>query len=130
VLIAGGSGLAPILSIARGAVSDPRLAGRTIHVFHGVRSQRDLCAGPELATLPGFGQRVLLEEVVSDPQAEGEPWAGFTGFVHEHARKLIGDRWAGFEYYFAGPPPMAEAVQRMLIDARVPFPQVHFDRFF
>jgi len=25
---------------------------------------------------------------------------------------------------------MAEAVQRMLIDHRVPFPQVHFDRFF
>ncbi len=130
VLIAGGSGLAPILSIARGAVADPRLAGRRIQVFHGVRSQRDRCAGAELAALPGFGERLFFEEVLSEPQAEGEPWTGATGFVHERARAFIGTRWGEFEYYFAGPPLMAEAVQRMLIDARVPFPQVHFDRFF
>ena len=54
---------------------------------------------------------------------------GAKGFVHEVARDFIGERWPEFEYYFAGPPPMAEAVQRMLIDKRVPFPQVHFDSF-
>ena len=129
--IAGGSGLAPILSVARGAVSDPRLDGRGIHVLHGVRTQRDLCAEPELAALPGFGRRLTFEAVLSEPQADGSAtWNGPTGFVHERAREFIGERWADFEYYFAGPPAMAEAVQRMLIDARVPFPQVHFDRFY
>jgi toluene monooxygenase electron transfer component len=130
VLIAGGSGLAPILSIARGAVADPRLAGRRIQVFHGVRSQRDRCAGADLAALPGFGERLFFREVLSEADAQGEPWTGLAGWVHDHAREFIGGRWADYEYYFAGPPPMAEAVQRMLIEARVPFPQVHFDRFF
>lgn len=129
VLIGGGSGLAPVLSLARGAVAEPRLAGRKIHVFYGARTTRDLCGETELCTLPGYGERLFFHAVLSDAQ-DPEGWKGPTGFVHDHARDFIGDRWADFEYYFAGPPPMAEAVQRMLIEKRVPFPQVHFDSFY
>ena len=128
ILVGGGSGLAPMLSIARGAVRAPELAGRKIHVFYGARTAQDLCGREELAALPGFGTRLTFEAVLS--HAAPGTWEGPTGFVHEHVRTFVGERWNTFEYYFAGPPPMAEAVQRMLIDHRVPFPQVHFDRFF
>ena len=38
---------------------------------------------------------------------------------------------ASYEFYFAGPPPMTQALQEMLmVDHRVPFEQIHFDRFF
>ena len=47
-----------------------------------------------------------------------------------YAETQAGGRWNDFEYYFAGPPPMAEAVQKMLIEKRVPYPQVHFDSFY
>ncbi|MDQ3027993.1 MAG: 2Fe-2S iron-sulfur cluster-binding protein [Pseudomonadota bacterium] len=131
VLIGGGSGLAPVLSLARGAVAEPRLAERNIHVFYGARSARDLSGERDLRALPGFGRRLFFEPVLSEPGADtAEPWAGPTGFVHEHVRKFIGERWNDFEYYFAGPPPMAAAVQQMLVEKRVPFPQVHFDSFY
>ena len=131
VLVAGGSGLAPILSIARGAVREPKLDGRRIHVFYGARTPRDLCGERELAELPGFGERITFEAVLSDPQADSpEPWKGRTGFVHERVREWVGERWPQFEYYFAGPPKMAEAMQQMLIEKRVPYPQVHFDSFY
>jgi toluene monooxygenase electron transfer component len=131
VLVGGGSGLAPVLSIARGAVADSRLDGRRIHVFYGARTVRDLAGERELRALPGYGTRLFFEAVLSDPQADSvEPWGGPTGFVHEHLRTFIGQRWADFEYYFAGPPPMAQAVQQMLVEKRVPFPQVHFDSFY
>jgi toluene monooxygenase electron transfer component len=120
VLIGGGSGLAPVLSLARGAVAAPGLAGRTIHAFYGARGERDLCGADELKCLPGFGERLFFTQVVSETE----------GFVHERVKKELGDRFAEFEFYFAGPPPMAEAVQRMLMDARVPYPQVHFDSFY
>jgi toluene monooxygenase electron transfer component len=109
-----------VLSLARGAIAEPRLAGRTIHAFYGARGERDLCGACELEALPGFGTRLFYTQVVSD----------LDGFVHDRVRRDFGDRFADFEFYFAGPPPMAEAVQRMLIDARVPFPQVHFDSFY
>jgi len=125
VCVAGGSGLAPVLSVVRGAVRAG--TARRIDVFYGVRTPRDVCGREELAALPGFGDTLNLSIAISEPDAT---WSGLSGFVHDHAREFIGDRWAAFDYYFAGPPPMVEAVQRMLIDKRVPFPQVHFDRFF
>ncbi|HYC38508.1 MAG TPA: 2Fe-2S iron-sulfur cluster-binding protein [Usitatibacter sp.] len=129
VCIAGGSGLAPILSIARAAAAAPALAGRRIDIFYGARTTRDLCGESELCALPGYGERVFFHAVLSEAQ-DAQGWKGPTGFVHDQARAFIGDRWAQLEYYFAGPPPMVDAVQRMLIEKRVPFPQVHFDRFY
>ena len=38
ILIGGGSGLAPVLSLARGVVHTPGLDGRAIHIFYGARS--------------------------------------------------------------------------------------------
>jgi len=131
VLIGGGSGLAPMLSLARGAVAEPRLAGRNIHVFYGARTTRDLCGAAELEALPGFGSRIAFTPVLSHHGEDSvETWDGAKGFVHEIARDFVGERWPDFEYYFAGPPPMAEAVQKMLIEKRVPYPQVHFDSFY
>ena len=131
VLIGGGSGLAPMLSLARGAVAEPALAGRDIHVFYGARTTRDLAGAAELQALPGYGTRLTFTPVLSHHGDDSvETWEGAKGFVHEIARDFVGERWAQFEYYFAGPPPMAEAVQKMLIEKRVPYPQVHFDSFY
>jgi toluene monooxygenase electron transfer component len=131
VLIGGGSGLAPMLSLARGAVAEPRLDGRNIHVFYGARTTRDLAGASELGALPGYGKRLTFTPVLSHHGHDSvETWEGAKGFVHEIARDFVGERWHDFEYYFAGPPPMAEAVQKMLIEKRVPYPQVHFDSFY
>jgi len=131
VLIGGGSGLAPMLSLARGAVAEPRLDERKIHVFYGARTTRDLCGAEEIEELPGFGSRITFTPVLSHHGDDSvETWSGAKGFVHEIARDFVGERWPEFEYYFAGPPPMAEAVQKMLIEKRVPYPQVHFDSFY
>ena len=128
VLVGGGSGLAPMLSLARGAVKEPSLAERRIHVFYGARTLQDLAGEAELRALPGFGDRLTFHPVLSE--AAPGTWDGATGFVHEQVRAFVGERWPQFEYYFAGPPPMAQAVQQMLIEKRVPFPQVHFDSFY
>ena len=130
VCIAGGSGLAPVLSIARGAMREPKLADRKVHVFYGARTSRDLCGETEICALPGFGERLFFHPALSMVDADSPGWTGKTGFIHEIARDFIAERWAEFEYYFAGPPAMAQAVQQMLIEKRVPYPQVHFDSFY
>lgn len=130
ICIGGGSGLAPVMSIARGAIAEPKLANVKIHVFYGARTSKDLCGDADLRELQGYGSRLTFEAVLSMPEQSAEAWTGPTGFVHEHVQKFIGERWNDFEYYFCGPPAMAEAVQRMLMDKRVPYPQVHFDSFY
>jgi toluene monooxygenase electron transfer component len=43
---------------------------------------------------------------------------------------MFGTRLPQFEVYFAGPPAMATAVQAMLLAAKVPPGQIHFDQFY
>jgi toluene monooxygenase electron transfer component len=130
VCIAGGSGISPMLSIARGAVLDPRLAGRPIFFFYGGRTPRDICGEAELKALPGFGERIRYFPAISMPGHESE-WQGRRGLIHEIVEQELGNALSQYEFYLAGPPPMAEAVREMLaMKNRVPIGQIHYDRFF
>jgi toluene monooxygenase electron transfer component len=117
VCIAGGSGLAPMLGIARAALP------RTVWFFDGARTSADLCGGELLGEVPGLTYRPVL----SLPDSG---WTGATGFVHEEVARALPAPLDQYEYYFAGPPPMIEAIQSLLmVQHRVPFTQIHFDRF-
>lgn len=129
--IAGGSGLAPMISIARGLAANPAMDGRKLHFFYGGRTARDICGSDMLAELRGYGERIVYHPVISMPEADAaQQWNGRTGYVHELVRDVLGDSLAQHEVYFAGPPAMAQAVQRMLFEAGVPGPQVHYDAFY
>lgn len=130
VCVAGGSGLAPMVSIARGAAQAGMLETRTLHFFYGARTPRDVCGEEMLARLPGFGERIRYYPAVSLPGDDGA-WKGETGFVHDLAARVLAGRLKDCEFYFAGPPPMTQALQEMLMLGHgVPFEQIHFDRFF
>jgi toluene monooxygenase electron transfer component len=129
VCIAGGSGLAPVMSIARGVAANPAMAGIKVHLFYGGRGARDICGEDMLRALPGYGERFFYHPIISMPEAGGD-WSGKVGFVHELALETIGMALAEHEIYFAGPPAMAQAVQRMLMEQKVPGAQVHFDAFY
>ena len=128
--LAGGSGLAPMLSIARGAMVEPRLATRQLHFLYGARTPADVCGADMLSLLPGWGERLHYEAAVSEPPQQASAWDGPTGYLHDVALRRFGARLAEMEIYFAGPPVMASAMQRMLFDAKVPGDQVHFDQFY
>lgn len=130
VCVAGGSGLAPMVSIARGAVEAGMLKNRKLYFFYGARTPRDVCGREMLAQLEGFGDRIVYLPVVSLPGDDGE-WQGETGYVHDLVSRALPGNLTGYEFYFAGPPHMTQALQEMLmVGHRVPFEQIHFDRFF
>ncbi len=135
VCVAGGSGFAPVLSVLRGADAAGMLGqgqgqgARKAHFLFGARHVRDICGAEELAALSGFAAAGQFMPVVSEPD-EGEAWDGPTGFVHTYLPSLPRPL-AEYEFYFAGPPPMSQAIQELLmIEHKVPFGQIHFDRFF
>jgi toluene monooxygenase electron transfer component len=128
VCIAGGSGLAPIVSIANAAAAQSS-GDRPIWLFYGGR-------GP--ADLPAFDEwlhartRVRVHPAVSSAElAEAADWAGERGFVHELVARTLSGNLAAHRYYLAGPPPMIETVVRMLmVEHQVPAQNIHYDRFF
>lgn len=130
VCVAGGSGLAPMISIARGAAEAGLLNGRKLHFFYGARTPRDVCGESMLDALDHRDGQIVYIPVVSLPGDEGG-WSGEIGYVHDAVARLLPTELANYEFYFAGPPPMTQTLQEMLmIGHRVPFDQIHFDRFF
>jgi len=84
-----------------------------------------------LAELPGWGDRIRFYPAISMPELDVDGrWRGETGFVHEVVARTLGANLVHHEIYFAGPPVMAQAVQRMLLQHRVPLGQIHFDAFY
>jgi toluene monooxygenase electron transfer component len=132
VCVAGGSGLAPMISIARGASQAGLLKNRKLHFFYGARTPRDVCGEKILHELPELGGSMHYHAVVSQTDGDAQAaWSGETGFVHDLVRRTLGSEMANYEFYFAGPPPMTQAIQEMLmLEHKVPFEQVHFDRYF
>jgi len=127
VLLAGGSGLSPMVSIARAALASPAMAGRAVHFFFGGRTPRDLEPGAVIAALDA--PNLHYTAAISEPgQADG--WGGSVGFIHDVADGMLGDALRDAEIYFAGPSVMATAVQVALHARGVPAAQIHFDEFY
>lgn len=126
VLIAGGSGIGPIVSVARAAaVGTPN---RRLTVFEGARTRADLCFP---ALIGAARQGVTTYTPVLSAEAQTSDWTGARGFVHEEVERAVGERAENCEFYFAGPPPMIEALQKLLIIKwTVPLSHIHFDRFY
>jgi toluene monooxygenase electron transfer component len=133
VCVAGGSGLGPMLSVARGVLTED--GARRVHLFLGLRSEAELGAVAELQALADerpkgrLGERLSTTVVLSAP-TDPAAWRGATGFVHAEAERALAPDLTRFDFYFAGPPPMTDAMQDLLmVRHRVPFDQIRFDRY-
>lgn len=129
VLLAGGSGLSPMISIARAASEHPSTQHRNIDFFFGGRTPQDICGEDILAELTGFGETLRFHPAISNP-GDDTDWDGHVGFLHDVAKQVLGDELKSREIYFAGPPAMARAIETLLFEMKISPEQVHFDEFY
>ena len=123
VLIAGGSGLAPMKSILLAALD--RQCDRPIHLYHGVREARDLYDAEFIEELSGRHGFAYVPVLSADAGNSGCR----TGFVHEvvsHDFQTL----AGYDVYMAGPPPMVDAATAVAVELGVDRENVRADAFF
>lgn len=130
--VAGGSGFSPMLGIARSLGAQGTLKARRLEFVYGCRTPADQ---PDAALIESLrSQMGALDHivVVSDAEAAAAAaWAGAQGLLHEALAGRLGDDSAAREYYVSGPPPMVDAVVRLLVlEKKVPVEQIHYDRFF
>ena len=130
VLIAGGSGLSPMVSVARAidAASGSR-SGEKVTFFYGGRAAPDIAGEQFLSCMPGYGDWINYEAALSDV-SDTNGGSVFEGFVHDLAKDRLGEGLREVDLYFAGPPLMAGAVEQEIVrHYRVPSDQVFYDRF-
>ncbi len=127
--IAGGSGLAPIKSIVETALEGG--FGHAVHLYFGVRAERDVYFEAELAELqrrfPSFRAHIVLSE--SGGASAGTLLPRRQGLVTE-AVAVDFPALSGFKAYFAGPPPMVDAATALVRERGVESRDIHADAFF
>ncbi|MFE6871307.1 globin domain-containing protein [Kitasatospora sp. NPDC057692] len=121
LLVAGGTGLAPMKAIVEELV-EHRPRGRRVHLFVGARARADLYDWPALAELGG--RKPWLELIpVADDAAEGP--AGPGGRLAE-AVSRAGD-WSRHLACVSGPAGLVDEVRTRLVASGLPATRIHHD---
>lgn len=122
LLLAGGTGLAPLLSILEKLSESTN--PNSVHLIYGVNTDTDLV---ELETLEDYKARIdgfTFDTVVGDPASS----AAKKGYVTNHFEPhhlAEGD----VDIYLCGPPPMVEGVRRHLEAEGIKPQNFYFEKF-
>lgn len=122
--VAGGTGLAPILSIVRGAIA-ARMAN-TIHLYFGARSERDVYGIGELAELQRQHPALSAHVVVTAGARSGPHRLGLVTDAIEHDFQDL----KGWRAWLCGSPPMVEAATRLVQHKGIASEQIYADAFY
>ena len=124
VCVAGGTGLAPILSILRGAAGAEMQ--HPIHLYFGVRSPQDIYGLDQIKALQAL-LPLLKVDVVVTTDYEGSGMR--TGLITEAIAQDI-PNFEGWRAYICGAPPMVEAVAALVKQRDIQEQHVYADAFY
>lgn len=125
LLVAGGSGIAPILSILEQAAEreDPR----DFRFYFGARTPEEVVLTDELAVIGRRLPRFSFLPAVEQPGDAG--WEGEVGRVTNAIQRNLHDA-SPFDAYLCGNPPMCDSASMLLEAKGLREGRIFFDRFF
>ncbi|HUX39265.1 MAG TPA: 2Fe-2S iron-sulfur cluster binding domain-containing protein [Rectinemataceae bacterium] len=126
ICVGGGAGMAPMKDIIYSIYE--KWPDRSVWLFFGCRGTRDVFYLDEYRELAKQHPNFKIKYALSDPLKDGEKWDGETGFIHLSVDKHIqGD--TPRQAFLCGPPPMIDAVMKILNDKGLPEKEVFYDKF-
>jgi len=125
LMVAGGTGLAPIKSMLDWALEQAEQ--RPIRLYWGVRRPEDLYAVDNLERYVSEFNDFAWTPVLSEAGAESD-WRGETGLVHQAAINGLKDLWS-YDIYVAGPPGLVNAAREEMPEAGANPASIFFDSF-
>ncbi|MGH6628624.1 MAG: hypothetical protein ACREB3_02705, partial [Burkholderiales bacterium] len=105
---------------------------KPLHLYFGVRAQRDVYLEHELAELQSRHDNLHVHIVLSEPQTDDRqtgPLARRTGLVTEAVAADLADL-QNFKLYVAGPPPMVDAATALAQTRGMKHRDIHADAFY
>jgi len=124
VLIAGGVGITPMMSMIR-TLAD-RGDKRPIVLLYGSRDVESITFREELEALKERLDLTIVH-VLKDPPAG---WTGEKGFITaEVLERHLPEPYADHEYFICGPDVMMDAIEKALGKLKVPLSKYHSERY-
>ena len=115
--LAGGIGITPFRSIVLQAVH--ARSRRRLFLFYSNRAPEHAAFLDELETIARQNASITLVATMAEMERSTRPWDGRRGFIDEALMREVLVDLAAARYYIAGPPPMVDAMARMLRGAGV-----------
>jgi CDP-4-dehydro-6-deoxyglucose reductase len=126
ILLAGGTGFAPIKAIVEHAIAEN--CQRPMHIYWGAKARIDLYQDALPQKWAAEHANITYVPVLSEPAAE-DAWTGRTGFVHAAVVADFPDL-SGHQVYACGSPVMIEVAKRDFVTAcRLPEEEFFADVF-
>ena len=125
VLMAGGTGFAPIKGMIEHAIAEGMC--RPMHLYWGVQARRDLYMHELALSWAQQHPNISYTPVLSDPLPTDD-WEGRVGFVHEAVGADFPEL-SGCDVYASGPPVMVEAGHQLFTAQGLPQEHFYSDAF-
>ena len=125
ILMAGGTGFAPINSIVEDAISTG--FPHPMHLYWGVRSRHDLYLHDLATEWSERHETIHYTPVLSEP-VPADAWPGRTGFVHQAVAEDF-PNLSAYDAYMSGPPPMVSAGRETFVARGLDPARIHADSF-
>jgi predicted ferric reductase len=134
VLIAGGAGIAPIISLLRGLANtkNAKFLNKNIRVIYGNRIQVQMIDLASMVDLQAFTNLEVIP-VITEPNAD---WHGMSGLLDQSnlGKILIGkdadlSELKNTQFYICGPAEMIDSVESALTDMGVSLSHIESEKF-
>ncbi|MES3014224.1 MAG: FAD-dependent oxidoreductase [Pseudomonadota bacterium] len=127
VMIAGGIGITPLMSMLRQAAHDHATQRQLL--LYSNRRPEDAAFLTDLQALAAQNRNFRLHATMTEVQASGRPWDGPTGLIDAACVKTaIADLDAPI-FYVVGPPGMVEGMRRTLTVAGIDDDDIRSEEF-
>jgi ferredoxin-NADP reductase len=124
VLIAGGVGITPMMSIVRTFADNGDK--RPVLLLYGSRTYEEITFREELEELTGRLQLKVVH-VLQNPH---DGWTGERGLINvEVLHRHLPSPYAAHEYFICGPDVMMDAIEQDLGSLDVPMTRYHSERY-
>jgi CDP-4-dehydro-6-deoxyglucose reductase len=125
ILVAGGTGFAPIKAIVEHAIAEE--CQRPMFIYWGAKARVDLYQNALPERWAAEHPNITYVPVLSEPAA-GDAWTGRSGFVHQAVLADFPDL-SGYQVYACGAPVMIDVAKRDFIAQGLPEEELFADAF-
>lgn len=131
ICIAGGSGLAPLISILEQALlQSSEKTQRDITLLMGARTQHDLYYQEEIAAIKALWRGSFTYLPILSTESKDSDWQGAYGLVTDFLdEKTLQNSLENSEGYLCGPPAMIDAAIEKMLAQGISKDKLYFDKF-